>query len=202
MILNNTVMIEDVMRQIRLSELTMVAGFGKSGKTDFVVEMAKCAVKEGKQKVLFFSLEHEKEELINKYIGREELFDIDDTPRIVVTEVENKCRACVQNYGLKMVFIDYFLLMEPSVPRCSRVEELKANIEELNVIAKELNIAIVVVAPLIHYGKCRRPDVFDLREYGFPIEDMVDLILFIWREAGTYEITIYHSRADGGRSVV
>lgn len=202
MIHNISSMIEELMKEIKPAELTLVAGFGKSGKTDFVVEMAKCAARDGKQKVLFFSLQHEKKELLKKYIESDELFDIDDTPGIAITEVENKCRVCAKNHGLKMVFIDYLLLMEPSVTRCSRVEELEANIKDLKALAKELNIAIVMVTPLIHYGVCRKPDVSDFREYGFSIEDMVDLIFFIWREAWTYEITVYHPKADMNEKIL
>ena len=86
--------LEELMKKIKLAELSLVAGCGKSGKTNFVVEMAKCAAKDGKQKVIFFSLEHEKEELINEYIGSDVSFDIDDTPGIAITEVKNKCRVC------------------------------------------------------------------------------------------------------------
>ena len=47
--------LEELMKKIKLAELSLVAGCGKSGKTNFVVEMAKCAAKDGKQKVIFFS---------------------------------------------------------------------------------------------------------------------------------------------------
>ena len=46
--------LEELMKKIKLAELSLVAGCGKSGKTNFVVEMAKCAAKDGKQKVIFF----------------------------------------------------------------------------------------------------------------------------------------------------
>ena len=191
MICGINLLLEKLMEEVKPVGLTLVAGPEKSGKTDLLVEMAKYVAKEEKQKVLFFSLEHEKEELINKYIGSDVPFDIDDTPGISMSEVENKCRTYTQNHGLKMVFIDYFLLMEPAVKRCSRVEEIETNIKDLKTLAKDLNIAITVIAPLMHYGVCRKPVVSDFREYGFPIENMVDSIFFIWRENWTYEITVW-----------
>ena len=53
MIYGINLLIEKLMEEIEPAGLTLVAGPEKSGKTDLVVEMAKYAAKEEKQKVLF-----------------------------------------------------------------------------------------------------------------------------------------------------
>lgn len=59
-------MINNIMKNFKQEELILLAGCPDSGKTALVAEMAKYMAVEEKQDVLFFSLQHEKQDLIDR----------------------------------------------------------------------------------------------------------------------------------------
>ena len=82
-----------------------------------------------------------------------------------------------------IVFIDYLqLLQAPADKRGrSRVEEVSAMTRDLKIMAKELNIPVMVAAQLRREAeKGRRPALADLRESG-SIEQDADLCMFLHR---------------------
>lgn len=201
MIYNDTLLVTELLRKIEPGKLTLLAGVDNSGKTSLAVKMAEYEASADGRGIIYFSLEHDKETLLNKYIENNMEFYIDDTSGISITDVKDKCRDYAQKYDLRTVFVDYVLLMSGSGTFVTRVEEWQEIMNELKVLARELNIAVVAIAPLIHYGKQRKPKIADFRECGFAIEQIADLILFMSRKNWDFEITLCTAQNDEKNNV-
>ncbi|MGD0202184.1 MAG: replicative DNA helicase [Bryobacteraceae bacterium] len=110
---------------------------------------------------------------------------IDDTAGANLMDIHAKLRRLKAEHGLALVVLDYLQLM--SVP--GRVENRNQEISKLSrglkLLAKELNVPIMVLsqlsrAPEMRQGD-RRPQLSDLRDSG-SIEQDADLVAFIFRE--------------------
>ena len=108
---------------------------------------------------------------------------IDDTPGTNVPAIKSKLRR-VKNLGL--VVIDYLQLMN-SVGNYhgNRVSEISEITRSLKIMAKELNVPVVVLSQLAR-GTEQRPDkrpmLSDLRESG-SIEQDADIVMFLYRNS-------------------
>ena len=107
----------------------------------------------------------------------------------------------MQKKSINMIFIDYMLLMSSSNDANTRVEELIEIVYGLKWLANELNIAVVAVTPLSPYPKCK-PELKDFREYGFALEEMVDLIVFLHTERTEQNITLIRTNENVEKSIV
>lgn len=108
---------------------------------------------------------------------------IDDTPGATVTSIKAKLRR-VKDLGL--VVIDYLQLMN-SVNNYhgNRVSEISEITRSLKIMAKELNVPIIILSQLAR-GTEQRPDkrplMSDLRDSG-SIEQDADIVLFLYRNS-------------------
>ena len=94
---------------------------------------------------------------------------IDDTPGVTVAEVRSKCRRIQAIHGLDVVIIDYLQLMQSAKSQDSRVLEISAMTRALKILARELNVAVVVLSSFPANPtseKDHTPLVSDLRESG------------------------------------
>lgn len=85
---------------------------------------------------------------------------------------------------LDVVFIDYLGLLRGDTQKQSRHEEIGAISRTLKTIARELNVAIVVLAQLnreVERRDDKRPQLADLRDSG-EIEQDADVVIFVYRE--------------------
>ncbi len=85
---------------------------------------------------------------------------------------------------LDVVFIDYLGLLRGDTRTHSRHEEVGAISRTLKTIARELNVAIVVLAQLnreVERRDDKRPQLADLRDSG-EIEQDADVVIFVYRE--------------------
>ena len=126
------------------SDLILIAARPSMGKTAFALNIAEFAAFRSNKKVMIFSLEMSKEQLVNRLIAMESYVDasrlrigdlqdsewdkvmegagiigrsglaIDDTPAISIAELRSKCRKQQLEHGLDMVLIDYLQLMTGS----------------------------------------------------------------------------------------
>jgi len=111
---------------------------------------------------------------------------IDETAGITLGELRSRCRRFHKEFGLDMVIIDYVQLMGSSGGRKqeNREREVSEISNGLKALAKELKIAVIVLAQL-NRGPDGRPDKrpkqSDLRESG-ALEQDADMIFLVYRD--------------------
>lgn len=107
---------------------------------------------------------------------------VDDRERVTVEQVAAKCRSIP---GLQLAVVDYLQLVRPSDPRVSREQQVAHISRSLKIMARELDIAVVVAAQLnrgsVSQGRPREPTIADLRESG-AVEQDSDQVLLLHRD--------------------
>jgi len=167
-----------------------------------------------RKSVVFFSLEMSKEQLVRRIIStsckieseklrlgkldthdwdellrvwrtnlRDLDFYIDETGNITALDMKSKLRK-VPNLGL--VVIDYLQLMSAATgaAKDNRVQEISAITRSLKLMAKELNVPVILLSQLsrgIEKRDDKTPQLSDLRESG-SIEQDADVIVFLERD--------------------
>ena len=201
---------------LQKSDLIIIAARPSQGKTALGLNIAAhAAIREGKT-VAIFSLEMSKEQLVMRLFASEarvnmqnvnhgtpssqELLKlaeanltlananmyIDDRSNISVAEIRSKCRRLKARNGLDMIVIDYLQLMKTPNGSDNRVQEVSELTRSLKILARELNVPIVLLSQLSRKAAERKPAMSDLRESG-AIEQDADIIIMIYR---------YPSRTD------
>ena len=195
------------------SDLVIVGARPAMGKTSFALNMARNVAAKSRKKVLFFSLEMSKEQLAQRVLASEAripsqkmrtgeltpaewdsllsaalfLGDVplyfDDTSNTTVPEMKSKIRR-LKDVGA--VFVDYLQLMKSADAKESRVQEVSDITRNLKLMAKDLNIPVVVCAQLSRStesrgNKSHKPQLADLRESG-SIEQDADIVVMLYRE--------------------
>jgi replicative DNA helicase len=196
------------------SDLVIVAARPSMGKTSFVMNIAMNAARDHGKTVGIFSLEMAKIQLFLRILTSEARVDahrfrtgflgdqdydklagalagmhecsvyIDDTPSISVLEMRAKSRRLKLEHGLDLLIIDYIQLMQGSSKFESRQQELASISRSLKILAKELEVPILVLSQLSRASETRadhRPQLSDLRESG-ALEQDADVVMFIFRE--------------------
>lgn len=207
--------LDDLTSGLQKSDLIIVAGRPATGKSAFALNIAAHAAIRERATVAIFSLEMSKEQLVMRImaseadvnmqklrtgdLGATELLKIadrfntvgesniliDDTPGVTVAEIRSKCRRIQAIHGLDMVIIDYLQLMQSGTKRDSRVLEISEMTRGLKILARELNIAVVLLSQLSREPDKRKdhtPIMSDLRESG-SIEQDADVIMMLYRPA-------------------
>lgn len=111
---------------------------------------------------------------------------IDETPGITVTAIKNRARRMKRDKekGLGLIVIDYLQLITSAGRSENRVQELSEMTRALKIMAKELNVPVIVLSQLsrlVEQRDNKRPMLSDLRESG-SIEQDADIVMFIFRE--------------------
>ncbi len=181
------------------------------GKTSFALNIARHAAVKANKRVAFFSLEMSKEQLASRLLSTEALvggtklrtgklsedewiriieagdvlsktqFYIDDNPSITVGEMKAKIRRL---RDVDLVVVDYLQLMTASGKTDNRVQEISAITRNMKIMAKELNVPVLMLSQLARDSEKRtnhRPVLSDLRDSG-SIEQDADIVLFLYRE--------------------
>jgi replicative DNA helicase len=111
---------------------------------------------------------------------------IDDSAGLHLMDMHAKLRRLKQERGgLSMVIVDYLQLMSSRGRVENRNQEVSALSRGLKLMAKELNVPMIVLSQLSRAVETRqgdhRPVLSDLRESG-SIEQDADVVGFIFRE--------------------
>ena len=193
------------------SDLIIVGARPGMGKTSFVLNVARNVAVQQKRTVAVFSLEMSREQLVNRLLSAEARVSskklrvgnltadewgriateagvlhnapifLDDTSSITVPEMKARLRR-IKN--LSFVVVDYLQLMHSPKKTDNRVQEVSEITRSLKIMAKELNVPLMVCAQLARTTEKQanhKPGLSDLRESG-SIEQDADQVLFLFRE--------------------
>jgi replicative DNA helicase len=196
-------------------DLYILAARPSMGKTALALNVAQHVALRNKQTVAVFSLEMSKESLLTRmlcsaarvdsqrfragYLTPEERrklnqalhelveapLYIDDSAGLHLMEMNAKLRRLKAERGLGLVIVDYLQLMSGGQRFENRNQEVSALSRGLKLMAKELNVPMMVLSQLSRAVETRqgdhRPQLSDLRDSG-SIEQDADLVGFIFRE--------------------
>ncbi len=205
--------LDKILGGLQKSDLLIIAGRPGMGKTGFMLSVAKNAAQKHKKHVAVFSLEMSNEQLLQRLIAQEtgidtqrlrtgQLMDdewdkfthaievlsnthiwLDDTPAITPLSLRTKCRRLHMEHQLDLIIVDYLQLMAGDTRTENRVQEVSYISRNLKVLARELNVPVLVGAQLsraVEQRADKRPVLSDLRESG-SLEQDSDIVMFIHR---------------------
>jgi replicative DNA helicase len=196
-------------------DLFILAARPSMGKTALALNIAQHVATKGQKTVAVFSLEMSKESLLTRmlcatarvdsqkfragYLSADErnklqkaLFGlveaplfIDDTADAHLMDIHAKLRRTKAEHDLGLVIVDYLQLMGGRGRFENRNQEISAISRGMKMLAKELNVPIIVLSQLNRAPETRqgdhRPQLSDLRESG-SIEQDADVVAFVFRE--------------------
>ena len=108
----------------------------------------------------------------------------DDSTDVTISGIRAKCRKLKVEKDIQMVFIDYLQLMQSGSKTDNRTTEVSDISRGLKLLARELNVPVIVGSQLSREVEKRgdkRPMLSDLRESG-AIEQDADVVLFLYRD--------------------
>lgn len=120
----------------------------------------------------------------NEKLNKANIF-VDDSSLSKPMDILSKCRRLKAEHGLDLVMVDYLQLMNADgKAKENRQQEISEISRNLKIIAKELNVPVIVLSQLSRAVEARsdhRPQLSDLRESG-AIEQDADIVMFVYRE--------------------
>lgn len=142
--------------------------------------------------VLFRGLyqdERQTQEVYNKIGNQTSVLPIfvTDKTNVNVVEIRSKADKLKSLHGLDMLIIDYLQLIDvPEISNRNRENEIAKVSRYTKIMAKELNIPVVLLCQLNRdstkrHGEARYPVLSDLRESG-SIEQDADVVMFLHRD--------------------
>jgi replicative DNA helicase len=177
-------------RGFRPRTLHVIAGAAKAGKTTSALQMVTNPAFEKNVPVALISMEMGAEELLDKYIAQKakvnisDLLDgrldhgahermsqviakssklpiyIADEACMTVTQFKARCRRLVSENKVEIIMVDYAQLMEASGDPKNREREVAEVSRTAKILAKELNVCIVLLAQLNDNGAVRESRTF------------------------------------------
>jgi replicative DNA helicase len=205
---------DDFLGGFQRSDLVVVAGRPSMGKTSLALNIARNAAVEHNACVAMFSLEMSKESLVERMVGAEATVNtrkirlamtsadeskrvldavgilseapiyIDDSPQLRVSEMRSKAKRLHFERNINLVVVDHLGLVQSDSRTDNRVQEISYITRSLKVLARELNIPVLVVSQLsraTEMRESRKPQLSDLRDSG-SIEQDADVVIFIYRD--------------------
>lgn len=200
---------------LHAGDLFILAARPSMGKTALALNIAHHVATKTGESVAVFSLEMSKESLLTRmvcagarvdsqrfragYLNAEERrrlqaalnelvqapLYIDDTAGVHIMDIHAKLRRLQAERKLGLVVVDYLQLMSGRGRVENRNQEISAISRGMKLLAKELNVPMLVLSQLSRATETRqgdhRPQLSDLRESG-SIEQDADLVAFIFRE--------------------
>jgi len=206
--------LDKILGGLQKSDLIILASRPSMGKTSLALDIARNIAVHENQPVGVFSLEMSKDQLADRLLaslaninlwnlrnGRltsddysriqhamgslsEAPLYIDDAGSVNILQIRAMARRLQANKGLSLIVIDYLQLMEPMNRFASPVQQVTENSRALKMLAKELNVPVLVLSQLSRAVEARTPQIprlADLRESG-AIEQDADVVMFIYRE--------------------
>jgi replicative DNA helicase len=160
------------------SDFLIIAGRPGTGKTAFMLSIAKNAAQTHKKHIAIFSMEMSNEQLVQRLISQETGIDthhlrtgkltedewalfahaievlgdthifLDDTPGLTPLQLRTKCRRLHMEYQIDLVLVDYLQLMSGGMRIENRVQEVSYISRNIKTLARELNVPVLAAAQL------------------------------------------------------
>ena len=109
---------------------------------------------------------------------------IDDSSALSILQLRAKARRMWQQYGIKLLVIDYLQLLHSTARRAENRQQEIADISSgIKSLAKELSVPVIVLSQLnreLEREKNRKPRLSDLRESG-AIEQDADVVGLLYK---------------------
>lgn len=206
--------LDEITNGLQKSDLIIVAARPGIGKTSLAMNIVANAALEANAKCACFSLEMGADQLAqrmlfsvanvdmgkglkgdldqadwtkiwkaNKRLLETQIY-IDDSSLNTPSQIMSKCRKLKRERGLDLIMIDYLQLMSDDKKSDNRQTEVSAISRQLKILAKELNVPVIVLSQLSRQVEQRtnhKPVLADLRESG-AIEQDADMVMFIHKE--------------------
>jgi replicative DNA helicase len=199
---------------LQKSDLVILAARPGMGKTSLALDIARHVAVHENLPVGIFSLEMGKDQLADRLIASTGSIDawhlrtgqlsnddysriqhamgslsdaplyIDDAGSVNILQIRAMARRLQSTKGLSLLIVDYLQLMEPMNRFASPVQQVTENSRALKILAKELNVPVLVLSQLSRAVESRVPQIprlSDLRESG-AIEQDADVVMFIYRD--------------------
>lgn len=209
--------LDELTSGLQKGDLIIVAARPSVGKSTFAMNIAEYAATTAGKRVAVFSLEMSREQLTTRMLCSQAKVDmqkvnsgetteedllvlsdalltlsdskmyIDDSGNLSVADVRSRCRRQKTRYGLDLVVVDYLGLLQLTSKRGSLVADIAEATRALKILAKELEVPIMLLCQLSRGSESRkengyRPILADLRDSG-AIEQDADLVLLLYRKA-------------------
>jgi replicative DNA helicase len=211
--------IDELLNGLQRSDLIVLAGRPSMGKTSLALNIARNAAVEHNACVAIFSLEMSGESLVYRLVSNESLVNawkirhknetpeeqkrimdatgilseapifIDDSPMMRISEMRSKAKRLHSEHNINLIIIDHLGLLQGDTRIDNRVQEISYITRSLKVLAREMNIPILVVSQLSRASEWRtshKPQLSDLRDSG-SIEQDADVVLFVYRDEYYYK---------------
>lgn len=193
------------------SDLVILAARPGMGKTSFALNLATNVARSSGKNIAIYSLEMSMEQLVSRMLSTHALVDshklrtgrlnseewsrlavsadvlmgmnifLSEATGITVPKMKAQLRR-IKNLG--MVVIDYLQLMDAPLKSDNRVLVISDITRNLKLMAKELNVPVLLLSQLNRAVESRpdkHPQLSDLRESG-SIEQDADIIMFLYND--------------------
>lgn len=106
---------------------------------------------------------------------------INETPSILISDLESEARRMKSHHGIEIIFIDYIGLIQHPNQKLERHRQVAEVSMRLKALARELNIPIVVASQLTRDDEGKMPTLRSLSE-SKQLEQDADLVIFLHRD--------------------
>jgi replicative DNA helicase len=160
------------------SDFLIIAGRPGTGKTSFMLSVARNAALVHKKHIAIFSMEMSNDQLAQRLIAQETGIDahhlrtgkltedewalfaqaievlndthiyLDDTPGLTPIQMRTKSRRLHMEFNLDLILVDYLQLMSGGVRSENRVQEVSYISRNMKILARELNVPVLAAAQL------------------------------------------------------
>jgi replicative DNA helicase len=189
--------LDRVIHGLQPGQVYVIAGESGSGKSTLAGDFVRSSAFANGEPTLYFALEMSRVEMFNKLVcaqagvlhdrlveGTMEIGDwtkigkvcgetdqaplfIDESGRLSVADIRVRALKIQREHGLKVIVVDLIGLATPAGSHSTREQQVADISRRLHALAKELQVAVVVVAQINRNNQTRadkRPSIHDLRE--------------------------------------
>jgi len=211
---------------LQKSDLILIAARPSVGKTSLAMNIVTNAALEAGAKCAVFSLEMSRQQLAQRMLCSVANVDmtkalhgdltetdwtklwkahkklssckifVDDNSLNRPNQILSKCRKLKREKGLDLIMIDYLQLMTADTKSDNRQGEISEISRKMKILAKEINVPVVVLSQLsraVEQRTSKLPVLSDLRESG-AIEQDADIVMFIHRPDSEVKENENHER--------
>lgn len=111
-------------------------------------------------------------------ISKNLAFWVDDQPALTLLDMRSKAHMVKHKHGLDVLIVDYVQLCASSLSADKRHHQIEEISRGLKRLAKELNVAVILISQLNRNADEREPRLSDLKESG-SIEEDADVVIFL-----------------------